>query len=175
MMMPNNIRDQIRDLDWELEHESGWSDLSDGDRAQYYELWNRDARIGGRFGHFMDPRKVRVYIKDSLLKPYERQRLSLSEDVVLQRVDISPGGAVVQSFIKPHGRLLEDGQLVCWGKSRDWKLILMASFERAALDTRTRSTAVILLESGKTLEEASRRLVRSAASRLGVDRLVWMD
>ena len=36
----------------------------------------------------MDARKVRVYIKDSLLKPYERARLSGTEQQILGRLGI---------------------------------------------------------------------------------------
>ena len=74
--MPEEIRDQIRDHLWGLADKIGWSDLQDVERARYYELWTKDSSIGGKLAHFMDPRKVRVYIKDSLLKPYERGRLS---------------------------------------------------------------------------------------------------
>lgn len=175
MIIPDEIRRQIRDLVWQIADEIGWSELSDTDRAQHYELWTRDQRIGGRLAHFMDARKVRVYIKDSLLKPYERQRLSKVEQQVLGRLNIGTYQVAVDRFIKPHAILLEGGELICWGKSRDWKSILMASFERAALDERVRSTAVMLLESGKTLEDRARQLVKSAANHLKIDRLEWMD
>lgn len=175
MIMPDDIRARIRDLVWELADEIGWSELTDTDRAQYYELWTRDQRIGGRLAHFMDARKVRVYIKDSLVKPYERQRLSEAEQKVLGRLNIGTDRAAVDRFIKPHAVLLTGGELISWGKSRDWKLILMASFERAALDERVRSSAVMLLESGKTLEERARQLVSRAANHLRIDRIEWMD
>lgn len=174
MMLPEEIRDDIRDRLWALADDLGWSGLGDGERASYYEKWTKDAGIGGRLGHFMDPRKVRVYIKDSLLKPYERRRLSLTEDDVWIALNIVPTPPAKESFIKPHGRLLRDGQVICWGKSRDWKHILMAAFERSERAPGASSAAVVLLESGKVMTAADRKLVEIAATRLGISRLKWI-
>ena len=68
--IPDDVRDRLRNIVWSRADELGWSSLTDGDRASHYERWTRDKEIGGILAHYMDPRKVRVYIKDSLLKPY---------------------------------------------------------------------------------------------------------
>lgn len=174
MKLPEDIRDQIRDHLWAVAEEIGWSALPDGHRARYYETWTRDPAIGGRLGHFMDPRKVRVYIKDSLLKPYERARLSETENAVMRHLSLSSNEAFIQAYIKPHGRRLADGRIVCWGKSRDWKLIVMAGFERARLIQNGRAQ-VVLVETGKTAAESTRVLIREAACRLGLERVEWIE
>jgi hypothetical protein len=174
MMIPEPIRDRIRDRLWGIADEIGWSALSDAERARYYEMWTRDSDIGGQLGHFMDPRKVRVYIKDSLVKPYERNRLSLNEQDVWCSLSVQGPLAIAQRFIKPHGLRLDDGRVVCWGKSRDWKLILMAVFERGR-GYGARAFGAVLLESGKTSEESQRDLVREAAHRLGIEKLLWLE
>ena len=104
MSIPTEIRDEIRDALWATAEELGWSALSDIEKAKYYEQWTRDAAIGGRLGHFMDPRKVRVYIKDSLLKPYERTRMFENEDAVWRALQLPVPRAYVESYIKPHGK-----------------------------------------------------------------------
>jgi hypothetical protein len=175
MMIPAIIRDGIRDRLWATADELGWSTLPDTDRAKYYEIWTRDPTIGGQIGHFMDPRKVRVYIKDSLIKPYERARLSLNENDVWRLLSLPTPDLVSESFIKPHGRRLPDGRVVCWGRSRDWKLILMAVFERGRAHSRARAFGAVLLETGRTSEKNKRQLVLEAARRLGIEKLAWLE
>lgn len=175
MTLPDEIRDEIRDRIWAIADRLGWSQLNDTERSRYYTAWTKDAQIGVRLGHFMDPRRVRVYIKDSLLKPYERTRLADSGHKAMRLLGVAANEAFVESYIKPHGRRLADGRIVCWGKSRDWKSILMTIFERTRRIARARAAGVVLIETGKTTTESDRILIRDAARRLGVDRLEWID
>src|SRR4051812_21124517 len=121
MMIPEEIREGIRERLWSAADDLGWSTLADLERARYYERWTRDQTIGGQLAHFMDPRKVRVYIKDSLLKPYERARMLRTESEVWKLLELPDPKELAVTYIKPHGRQLLDGKIVCWGKSRDWK------------------------------------------------------
>ena len=175
MMVPENIRTEITTHLWATADTLGWSTLSDAERANYYELWTRDPTIGGQLGHFMDPRRVRLYIKDSLIKPYERSRLSLHESAVWRLLSLPDPAPPSERYIKPHGRRLSDGKIVCWGKSRDWKLILMAVFERAHAHSGAAPFGAVLLESGRTSEEHQRQVVRDAAKRLRIQKLAWLE
>lgn len=174
MKLPDEVRDRIRDLLWQRANDLEWSCLSDMDRSRYYEQWTRDSAIGGALGHYMDPRKIRVYIKDSLLKPYERARVSGTEQEILTVLDISSSLEVKHRYIKPHGLRFVDGQIIAWGKSRDWKLILMAMYERTALSPGASALGAVLLESGNTADEGARSLVRGAAIHLSVKRVEWI-
>jgi hypothetical protein len=173
--IPDNVRDRLRDLLWERAEEIGWSELNDGEKARLYEQWTRDANIGGELGHYMDPRKVRVYIKDSLLKPYERARLSGTEQQILERLAVEADSEVDERYIKPHGIRFSDGRIISWGNSRDWKSVVMAMYERAAQSPGSSSFGMVLLENGKTATQDARRIVREAARRLGIERLEWID
>ncbi|MBM3114248.1 hypothetical protein [Jeongeupia naejangsanensis] len=175
MKLPDDVRDRIRDLLWERANDLGWSGLPDAERSRCYEHWTRESAIGGTLGHYMDPRKVRVYIKDSLLKPYERARVSDSEQDILTVLDVDPTLEVVHRYIKPHGLHFISGQVVAWGKSRDWKLLLMALYERTALSSGASPFGAVLLESGNTADDSRRTLVRGAAMRLGLKRVEWID
>ena len=175
MIVPEEIRDGIRDKLWSTAAELGWSSLSDAERSRYYEQWTRDQTIGGQLAHFMDPRKVRVYIKDSLLKPYERARLLQTGDEVWRLIDVEQPASFAGTFIKPHGRRLHDGRVVCWGKSRDWKLILMSAFERGRATAEASAFAVVLVETGPTADKHRRALVSDAAACLGIAKLAWAE
>lgn len=175
MKLPEDVRDHIRSLLWERATDLGWSGLADTERSRYYEQWTRETAIGGTLAYYMDPRKVRVYIKDSLLKPYERARLSDTEQDILATLDVDPTLEVVHRYIKPHGLRFIAGQIISWGKSRDWKLILMAMYERTALNHGASSFGTVLLESGNTVDDSTRILVRGAATRLGIARVEWID
>jgi hypothetical protein len=152
-----------------------WAVLNDSERSRYYEKWTRDPTIGGQLAHFMDPRKVRVYIKDSLIKPYERARLLASAPEIWRLLGICMPAEAAETFIKPHGCRLDDGRVICWGKSRDWKLIIMAVFERGNARRLGRPFGAVLLETGKTSDNKVRGLVRDAAARLGIEKLAWLD
>ena len=173
--MPDAIRERLRQTLWSTADEIGWSSLNDSERSRYYEKWTKDTMIGGQLAHLMDARKVRVYIKDSLIKPYERARLLASEAAIWDALDMLPPTAAEETFIKPHGCRLGDGRIICWGKSRDWKLVLMAVFERAWSRHEALPFGAILLETGKTRGGAARSLVREAAVRLGITKLAWLD
>jgi hypothetical protein len=175
MRIPDDVRDRLRDLIWAKADNLGWSTLHDGERAKRYEQWSRDSEIGGTLAHYMDPRKVRVYIKDSLLKPYERVRLSSTENQILGLLGVPVESEVLQRYIKPHGIRFANGKIVSWGNSRDWKLVLMAMFERAASRPGSSAFGTVLLESGKTADGVTRKMIREAATRLGIERLEWLD
>jgi hypothetical protein len=174
MKMPQEIRDDIAAKLWQEADELGWSALTDSERTQHYERWTRSPSIGVRLGHFMDPRQVRVYLKDSLLKSYERRQLSLSKTTVWRALGLEEN-LLDTVFIKPHGSLLEDGRVVSWGKSRDWKHIVLATFERAFQTLGAKPFAVVLVESGNTRLESERTVVREVAGRLGIEQILWLE
>lgn len=173
--VPKEIRDKVRQSIWDRADELNWTGLSDLDRANWYDSWSRDRDIGGILSHFMDARKVRVYIKDSLLKAYLRTRLEDGSGPVLRAAGVDDVLAVAV-YQKPHGRLLSDGRVICWGSSRDWKAVVISVFERAyRLDASVTPYAAILVESGRTVDESVRTMIRSVAERLGIERALWVE
>lgn len=173
--VPSTIRDAIKDRLWELCDDLGWMALPDTERAQYYERWTRDPSIGGQLAHMMDPREVRVYIKDTLVKPYIRERLLTTVDEVWRLLGLSGSDIAVHTYIKPHGRRLQDGRIVSWGRSREWKSVLMAVFERGHDSSTYSPFGAVLVENGNTELERTRAMVRDAALRLGIEKLAWVE
>ena len=173
--VPDLVREQVHERLWLEADGLGWDQLSDPDRSGAYARWTDDPNVGGVLGRYLKRGKIRVYIKDSLLKPYLREKLA-DRTPYLKAAGIDPGLKVCSHRIKPHGALLEDGTMVVWARARDWKAALMAlhewSFERAGVTSRT-----VILESavGKYQDSQTRRLVGDAASRLGIRPPVWRD
>jgi hypothetical protein len=165
----------MRELLRERAETLDWPKLSALERAGYYENWAKDPKVGGVLANFMDPRKVRVYIKDSLMKPYQRHRLHDEFKQVLRSLNVEEASVgVVATFSQPHGRQLADGRIICWGNTRDWKVVLFAVFERGF----TRSAipfAAVLLNNGRPMDQVLARTAAEARSRLGIDLLQWID
>ncbi len=174
--VPREIRDGIQQKIWAKADELSWMRISDLERATWYEHWSKEKEVGGVLSHFMDARKVRVYIKDSLLKPYLRSRMQDGwEKAVLALGMSTEKVAIKKTYSQPHGRQLLDGRIVCWGSSRDWKLVLISVFERAyRLDSAVPYGAV-LVESGKTTNEGLREMISEVGRKLGLSKVAWID
>jgi hypothetical protein len=171
-----SIRDAIKEQLWEKADDLGWSNLTDQQRAAWYENWAKDKKIGGILAHFMDPRKVRVYIKDSLLKPYRSSQMEQELDRVLLALELKVDSLQLKKiYEKPHGRGLADGGVICWGNSRDWKIVLLSAYERSWKTSADRVSSVALIESGHTTDTHLRQMITDVSTRLGISALVWID
>lgn len=171
-----DIRDRIKQKIWDKADELNWSKLSDLDRATWYENWSKDKDIGGVLSHFMDARKIRVYIKDSLLKPYIRSRVENDWPAVATALAVPAGSnSHCRRFEKPHGVQLIDGRVISWGHSRDWKSILISVFERSYRIDSSSAYGAALVETGKTADTGLREMIRSAGQKLGIEKVVWVE
>lgn len=174
--LPTDIRDRIRQKIWAKADELDWPRISDLERTAWYENWTKDKDVGGVLSHFMDARKVLVYIKDSLLKPYLRSRLKDGWERVLLVINMEEKEALFKnSYDKPHGRQLLDGRIICWGNSREWKSILISVFERAYQADTGIPYAAVLMETGKTTNVGMREMILDASRKLGLRHLAWID
>ena len=175
MNVPENIRAKIRARLWGLADEVGWLSLSSSTKASYYETWTRDAEIGEVLSHYMDKGKVRVYLKDSLLKSYTRERLA-GADRPFRVLGLPADAPVSEVYIKPHGRQLADGRIICWGRAEDWKSVLMALHERSQEKQGLKPFGAVLTQAdGRLHEQAARNVVADAALKLGIEKLIWLD
>lgn len=173
MTVPIDIRRSIKEGLWAEADRLDWPALSGSDKSRYYAIWTETESIGGVLGRYMDPRQVRVYIKDTLLKPYTRDRLAHPAKV-LRVLQISENVEVVATFIKPHGILFVDGRHVAWSRASAWKATLMALHERA-FESGAPYAAVLTHSASRFALDGQRAVVESAAEKLGVQRIAWLD
>lgn len=174
MTVPEAVRDEVRNRLWEEADRLEWSALPASAKAKYYTMWTETASIGGRLAAFMDARQVRVYIKDTLLKSYTRERLS-DPSRTLRLLGLPGDSAVAESYIKPHGRRLADGRQIAWSRATEWKATLLALHERS-IERGGRPYGAVLFEAGtKHADPQSREVVESAARKLDIEKLIWID
>lgn len=173
MSVPASVRHEIKKRLWAEADRLHWSSLPAADKTRYYSVWTETESIGGRLGHYMDPRKVRVYIKDTLLKSYTRET-SANPSRAFRVLGIGDEVEKDQVFIKPHGCLLADGRQIAWSRAADWKGTLMALHERA-YESGEPYAAVLTEASTKFGIASQREVVESAARKIGVERLIWLD
>lgn len=173
MSVPTEIRAAIKERLWADADRLDWELLGPAEKSRHYKQWT-DSDIGRILAAHMDARGVRVYIKDTLLKDYGREKLNSHEGVVLRVID-KPKSAVVESFIKPHGFRFADGTFTAWGRADDWKSLLGALFERSFGRKDPELCVMLFRAAPRYVSKSSRELVETAARRLGVSRCVWFD
>lgn len=174
MRIPESIRVGLREKLWALSDQLHWSRLSWYEKANYYETWTQDQEVGGLLANYMDQRRIRVYIKDTIMKGYVRSR-QVDQGRPFKAVGIDADAEIVATYERPHGRRLKDGRVISWGNAEDWKLVLTAVHERSYDASGAKTFAAVLLASnGKYSQPGVREMVQSAADKLGIERLVWL-
>lgn len=175
MKVPDAAYRRIKQKLWAVADERNWPTLADPQKSTLYEEWIRDKDVGGVLSRYLNPGSVRVYIKDTIMKPYGRERIK-NFPPILKFLGLPDDARVAETYIKPHGRRLADGKVICWGLARDWKAILFAVFERAfVIPSGTPFAVVIMFPTGKAQQPEYRRMIETASERLGITRLVWYE
>ena len=173
MTVPDNVRDLLKTRLWQSADDVDWLWLGPVEKTQRYENWAQDPEVGGVLARYMDVRHIRQYIKDTLLKKYPQSRHADAMKP-LRLLELDPNVTSVKSFIRPHGRQLCDGRLVCWGRAADWKSVLMAAHERSFQVAKVVPFGIVLLQASAKFGTAeAREVVIDAANKLGIQKLVW--
>lgn len=174
MRIPEAIRKGLREKLWTIADTMDWPRLDWYEKSAQYEAWTRDPDVGGLLANYMDQRRIRVYIKDTIMKGYVRSRQADAERP-FAALAIDGATQIVETWERPHGRRLKDGRVVVWGSADDWKLVLTAVHERSWGIAGARPFAAVLMWSvGKYAEPSVRAMVEDAAGKLKVERLVWL-
>lgn len=175
MKIPDAAFKRMKNRLWAAADGMNWQTLSDQDKSVLYEQWIRDREVGGVLSRYLDTGNIRVYIKDTIMKPYGRDRIKDFAPIA-QLLSLDSAVEVTDTYIKPHGKRLADGKVICWGLARDWKAIILAVFERAySANASVPYAAVMMYPSGKYQQPDVRRMIDAAARKLGLAITLWHD
>lgn len=172
--VPKDVRDQLIKKLWDAADGLGWLSLSDVAKSNYYDNWSKDPTIGGRLERFLPQREVRHYIKDGLLKIYCRERRGAELEAICRLAGVQGTIKPTKKFERPHGCVLGDGRVVCWGAADKWKSVVMAMHERCfGHDDRIRFAVVFTQADAHFGDVSARAVVDDAAARLSIPHVRW--
>ena len=108
--------------------------------------------------------------------PVPRTPRSSSHERPFRILGIASTIEISETYEKPHGRRLGDGKVICWGQADDWKAVLMGLHERAYARRDFAPHAAVLFRAvGRYHAPVVRMMIEDAATRLGIERLLWLD
>ncbi len=150
-----------------------WSHLSIPERQKYYEEWTDDPEIGGTLAQIMEPRRIRVYLKDTIMKDYAKSKRpelkkllgSLSYSYIIAS----------KNYIKPVGLLCDGNKLYTISVAKEWKISLLSAFERGYEVKNIKENVLFIIDhtSGRFVDNSYRKLIEDSSSRLGV-KIIWV-
>jgi hypothetical protein len=154
---------------YELADKAGWKHLTNPERAKFYERWTHEQSIGGVLTKVMPQARVRVFLKDTVMREYIRNR-NQSLRVLLGTMSVNVGHEA-KEFKNPQAILATDGHLYTLAAARDWKMALMTSYERSAELKEVRARTVFFTDhTSKRFTDASyRALIDGCGRRLGIE------
>lgn len=167
MTLPGSVRIQLRARLFAAANELGWNGLTPQERSAAYARWAASEEIGGVLSRYMPLERIRVYIKDSLLKSYARTT-ELSEEAVLLELGLTGTSEVVIRMIKPHSVALANAQLISWGRAASWKDVVVSTYLRCREGGMKCGGLVLTDCSGAYDSEDFRAMVLDIASRLEI-------
>lgn len=168
MAVPSDVKTALSKIIWKEADELDWTHISIHQKAVQYKFWAQDERIGQVLSRYMPIERVHPYIKDSMLKAYANSK-KLHAKVVLGFLHLD-SSARAAKYKQPFGIRLDDGKIVCWGRALDWKIILLAIFERSLERSSYSAHSVILTDShGKFASTKFQGIVKEAARKLEID------
>jgi hypothetical protein len=172
MKIPDDVRESVRQRIQQEADQLNWGTLSAIEKTSRYHIWARQSDIGGILIGYMNANEVHPYIKDALIKPYVRRKMgdpamALS---LLRLEEAKPK----RRFEKPPGVLLDDNRIIAWHDAKHWKTTVFAVYERARQIEGSTPFGVVLFEAeGRFAEKSFREMAKDAATRLGIEKLVW--
>jgi hypothetical protein len=167
------IKDEVTRRVHKIAEKADWWHLTIAERQKYYESWTADHQIGGLLDRVMDSARVRVYLKDTVMKSFNRaQRPDIQG--LLSTMSISWAN-VTKRFVKPQSVLCDGRDLYTMTVAKEWKVAVMTAFERGHDVKQLRRNKVFVIEhtTSRFVDQSYRDMISTAAARLSIE-VIWV-
>ncbi|KAB8144886.1 hypothetical protein F8S13_03355 [Chloroflexia bacterium SDU3-3] len=173
-MKVDDIKHEIREALYKYADEIDWLHLTISQRKQYYEVWTSDPNIGGKLEKIMDSSRVRVYLKDTIMKSYSsKQKPDLKRILQLHSISCDH---ISQVFTKPQAFLCDNNQLYTLSTAKDWRTSMLSAFERAYEIKNINRNIIFITDhtQGRFIDKSYRDMISIAAKKLDII-IYWLN
>lgn len=189
MRLPPEVRDKVIRRMYSDADEAGWANLPAVDRSRMYDRWAEDPELRGLLSGYLEPERVRTWLKDNPMKHYAAAKHGIGTYAVYATVtgptparvlarslgdgwDIDPK-SVSDKPLQFRASRDEDNALVVYGPSRKFRDLLWAALNRAVEPCGPDRVVVLVVEDVVAPTPVfERRRQRLLADRCGVE-LKW--
>lgn len=156
----------------EIANASDWAHLNITERKAFYEKWTADNNIGGMLRQIMPASRIRVYLKDTIIRDYTRA-LRPSLEGMLKNKNIDCGAT--KQFNKPKAILCDKKALYTLAAALEWKGALLSAFERAHEARALEINKVFFIQHSRDrfVDSSYRAMIEDAARKLGIS-IEWV-
>lgn len=127
--LPDDPRKDIIRRVREMADKADWCHLKIPEKSALYRQWVNDPTIGGELARLDGPDSVRVFLKDTVIKQYLKEKRPVLKDLLKQMgLDCKH---VTTTYEKPEALLCDDGRLYTLAVAKEWRVAIFSAFERA--------------------------------------------
>lgn len=181
--IPDDVRGEIYRRVYRKAAEMRWQHASADDKSRQYAAWAVEPDVGGVLERYMDPERVRSWLKDVPMKEFSRALAGIGPHArFVDRHGPTPSAVAKAAYgaeaviveesvgIKPlHCRARHAGGTVflTWGPSKDFKHLLWAALKELEQPSSHISSAaiVIVTSAAEVVPDAQQRLFEAIAGR----------
>jgi len=129
LKLPENPRQEIVRRVREMADKADWCHLKIHERSALYRQWCNDPTIGGELAKLGGPDSVRVFLKDTVIKQYLKEKRPVLKDL-LKQMGLECK-RVTREYEKPEAQLCDNRRLYTLAVAKEWRVAIFSAFERA--------------------------------------------
>ncbi len=169
----SEIKKSVSKLVYAIADKADWPHLTIPERQKYYEAWTSAPEIGGALGKVIGPNRVRVYLKDTIMKTYSKSKQP--ELTALLRSFSYSFEVVNNKYVKPLGMLCNGIDLYTISPAKEWKVAVLSAYERSYTINNIRKNIVFFTNhtQGRFVDLDYRKLIEGSATSLGA-KIIWV-